>query len=207
MRLLARLFARAVLLVGAVVDLLDDVLHGTPIHVSGYRNNLILMGSPSPFRFDPLALQSRIDSNTSLKRDLESISVSHPTEIIGTFVMGEQGLGKYTAHVDPVTDDRPVMEYSKSLHYLSAQDAGIYRGMAEVRNYVDTAELPFLADYLALMEIMYHEPAFLEMSNAWMKRSTLERARRHYQSLLARGYRSGYLEHFLGTGLVVELRK
>ena len=177
------------------------------ILVSGYRNNLILMGSPSPFRFDSRALQRRIDSNASLKRDLESISASHPTEIIGAFVMGEQGLEEYAAHVDPVTDDRPVMEYSKSLHYLSAQDAGIYRGMAEVWNYVDAAELPFLADYLALMEIMYHEPAYLEMSNAWMKRSTLERARRHYQSLLARGYRSGYLEHFLGTGLVAELRK
>jgi spermidine synthase len=175
--------------------------------ISGYRNNLILMGSPSPFRFKTLDLQMRIDSNAALKRDLESISASQLTELIGTFVMGARGLREYTAHADPVTDDRPVMEYSKSLHYLSAQDARIYQRMAEIGSYLDGAPLPLLDDYLALMEIMYQEPAFLETSSTWMKRSTLEQARLHYQSLLTRGFRSGYLEHFLGAGLVQELRR
>jgi hypothetical protein len=99
------------------------------------------------------------------------------------------------------------MEYSKSLHYLSAQDPRIYDGMMEVWDYLDDAGMPLLDDYLALMEIMYHEKAFLETSNTWMKRSTVESARRHYQNLLARDYRSGYLEDFLGRGLVQELRR
>jgi hypothetical protein len=79
--------------------------------------------------------------------------------------------------------------------------------MAEIGSYLDGAPLPLLDDYLALMEIMYQEPAFLETSSTWMKRSTLEQARQHYQSLLTRGFRSGYLEHFLGAGLVRELRR
>jgi hypothetical protein len=57
------------------------------------------------------------------------------------------------------------------------------------------------------MEIMYHQEAFLETSDAWMSRSTIEALKSHYRSLSARGYRSGYLEHFLGTPLVQELRK
>jgi len=177
------------------------------ILISGYRNNLILMGSPDPFHFDTRELRRKIDSNTSLKHDLQSISAGNLTEIIGSFVMGERGLVEYTAEVDPVTDDHPYMEYSKSLHYLSAQDPRIYDGMAEVWDYLDEASMPLLNDYLALMKIMYHEKAFLETSNTWMKRSTVEAARRHYQSLLAREYRSGYLEDFLGGGLVQELRR
>jgi hypothetical protein len=175
--------------------------------VSGYRNNLILMGSPQPFRFSPRRLRSELAANPSLRRDLESISADDPTELIGTFVMGERGLAAYTRGVEPVTDDHPTMEYSKSLHYLSDQDPRLYDGLAEVRDYL-AAEAPAgLSDYLALMEILYHESAFLASSNAWMQRSTLEKARRHYRRLLARGYRSGYLEHFLGEGLVRELRR
>ena len=178
--------------------------------VSGYRSNLILMGSPSDFRFDTAVLQRAMASNEALLRDLESISAATPTELVGSFVMGERGLVAYTEGAEPVSDDHPSMEYSKSLHYLSAQDPRLYDGMAEVFDYLhpaDAAVLPLLSDYLALMGILYHEAAYLDTSATWMKRSTVESARRRYQSLLAEGYRSGYLEHFLGPGLVQELRR
>jgi spermidine synthase len=177
------------------------------ILISAYRNNLILMGSPSPFRFDAPSLRARIDSNAALAQDLRAVSAGDLTEIAGSFVMGERGLAEYTADADPVTDDHPSMEYSKSLHFFSAQDPRIYDRMGEVWSYLYGTQMPFLKDYLAMMEIMYHQEAFLETSNAWMKRSTLESLRRHYQSLRARGYRSGYLEHFLGRALVQELMK
>jgi hypothetical protein len=99
------------------------------------------------------------------------------------------------------------MEYSKSLHFLSTQDPQIYDGMAEVWDYLDETQLPFLKEYLAVMEIMYHEEAYLGTSSAWMERSTMAALKRHYRSLRARGYRSGYLEHFLGKKLVQELMK
>jgi len=177
------------------------------ILISGYRNNLILMGSPSPFRFDAQRLRARIDSNTALKLDLQAISADDLTEITGSFVMGERGLAEYTANANPVTDDHPSMEYSKSIHFLSAQDPGIYDGMAEAWDYLDETQVPLLSDYLALMEIMYHEEAYLGTSNAWMNRSTVDALKRHYRSLRAQGHRSGYLEHFLGQGLVQELMK
>ena len=175
--------------------------------ISGYRNNLILMGSPDSFRFDTSELRNEIGSNSSLKRDLESISAGDPTEIIGSFVMGERGLAEYTADVDPVTDNHPSMEYSKSLHYLSTQDSRIYDRMDEVWDYVNEKDRPLLEHYLALMEIMYHERAFLETSNAWMSGSSVRSAREHYRRLLAENFRSGYLEHFLGRGLVEELSR
>jgi hypothetical protein len=106
-----------------------------------------------------------------------------------------------------VSDDHPTMEYSKSIHYLSPQDPEIYDGMAETWNYLDETQVPFLTDYLALMEIMYHQTAYLEVSDAWMDRATLEAIKRHYRNLRAGGYRSGYLEHFLGAPLVQELMK
>jgi spermidine synthase len=177
------------------------------ILISGYRNNLILMGSPNPFRFDVQKLRARIDSNTALKQDLQAISSNDLTEITGSFVMGERGLAEYTANADPVTDDHPSMEYSKSIHFLSAQDPRIYDGMAEVWDYLDETQVPMLRDYIALMEIMYHEDAYLETSNKWMKRSTMEALKRHHRSLRDQGYRSGYLEHFLGERLVQELMK
>ncbi len=175
--------------------------------ISGYRNNLILMGSPKPFRFDAQDLRARIDSNTALKQDLQAISADGLTEITGSFVLGERGLAEYTADADPVTDDHPSMEYSKSIHFLSAQDPRIYDGMAEVWDYLDEMQIPLLRDYIALMEIMYHEEAYLDTSGAWMKRSTMEALKRHYRSLRDQGYRSGYLEHFLGESLVQELMK
>jgi spermidine synthase len=177
------------------------------ILISGYRNNLILMGSPNAFRFDVQKLRARIDSNTALKQDLQAISADDLTEITGSFVIGERGLAEYTANADPVTDDRPSMEYSKSIHFLSAQDSRIYDGMAEVWDYLDETQVPLLRDYIALMEIMYHEEAYLDTSDAWMKRSTMEALKRHYRSLRDQGYRSGYLEHFLGEPLVQELMK
>lgn len=177
------------------------------ILVSGYRNNLILVGSPTAFAFEPAALRRRIDASLPLKADLQAISAADPTEIVGSFVMGERGLAEYTAGVRPVTDDRPGMEYSKSLHYLSAQDPRLYDDMAEVWDYLGEAELPPLKDYLAVMELLYHQQAFLEASDAWMKKATVVSMRRHDRNLLARGYRSGYLEHFLGPGLVRELRR
>ena len=79
--------------------------------------------------------------------------------------------------------------------------------MAEVSDYLDETQVPFLEDYFALMEIMYHQTAYLEGSNTWMDRATVEAMRRHYQSLRAGGYRSGYLEHFYGAPLVQELMK
>jgi hypothetical protein len=100
-----------------------------------------------------------------------------------------------------------MMEYSKSIHYLSAQDPEIYDGMAETWDYLDETQVPFLTDYLAVMEIMYHQTAYLEGSSAWMDRSTVEPIKQHYRSLRAGGYRSGYPEHFLGAPLVQELMK
>jgi predicted membrane-bound spermidine synthase len=177
------------------------------ILISGYRNNLILMGSPSSFHFDLPTLRARIDSNAALKQDLQVVSANDLTEIAGSFVMGERGLAEYSANAAPVSDDHPTMEYSKSIHYLSPQDPEIYDGMAEAWNYLDETQVPFLTDYLALMEIMYHQTAYLEVSDAWMDRATLEAIKRHYRNLRAGGYRSGYLEHFLGAPLVQELMK
>jgi len=177
------------------------------ILISGYQNNLILIGSPTSFRFDLPTLRSRIDSNVALKRDLQAVSASGLTEIAGSFVMGERGLAEYSESAAPVSDDHPTMEYSKSVHYLSPQDPEIYDVMAEVSDYLDETQVPFLEDYFALMEIMYHQAAYLEGSNAWMDRATVEAMRRHYQSLRAGGYRSGYLEHFYGAPLVQELMK
>jgi spermidine synthase len=177
------------------------------ILISGYRSNLILMGSPGSFEFDLPMLRARIDSNIGLKQDLQAASADDLTELVGAFVMGERGLAEYTANAAPVSDDHPTMEYSKSIHYRSPQDPRVYDGMAEVWDYLDETQVPFLEDYLALMEISYHQTAYLEGSGAWMERATVEAMKRHYQSLRVGGYRSGYLEHFLGVPLVQELMK
>ena len=75
------------------------------------------------------------------------MSADDLTEIAGSFVMGERGLAEYTADAAPVSDDHPLMEYSKSIHYLSPQDPKIYDGMAEISDYLDETQLPFLKSH------------------------------------------------------------
>ena len=181
--------------------------------VSGYRSQLILIGSPGEFQLDAERVGSKLDSNIALKRDLASISAGSVTEIFGSFVMGKRGLRAYTAGVDPLTDDHPFMEYSKTLHYLSSQDSRIYDRMDEVWSYLVKGDVPILEsyptlrDYLAVMAIIYHSRAFLESSDARVKMSTFERLQFHYRTLLMREYRSRYLEHFLGNAMVQDLRR
>jgi len=85
------------------------------ILLSGNKRQLILVGrKDEPIIIDPEMLNARIQANTTIKRDLEKYSLSTVTEFIGTFVASRKTLADAVWNSYPVTDDYPIMEYTKN---------------------------------------------------------------------------------------------
>jgi tetratricopeptide (TPR) repeat protein len=89
-----------------------DVFPGAVL-LSGATADLLLVGArDAPARIDAAAVRARLSRTPAVRRDLERVDLGTVTEIVGTFVGGGETLARATAGVPPVTDDRPLQEYS-----------------------------------------------------------------------------------------------
>lgn len=112
------------------------------ILVSGWRDDLILVGSLSPFRFDAAHLSSELASRAEVRREMDMIGMGSVPELVGTFVMGERRLRSYLAGADAVTDDRPYMEYVTCVPISFPPDPFLFQGTDELTRYYNDSRLP-----------------------------------------------------------------
>ena len=72
---------------------------------------MLLVGSNEPLELDARRIASRYDRPV-VSRALSDVGVTCPAALVATWVTGREGLERYAAGADPVTDDRPHIEYA-----------------------------------------------------------------------------------------------
>jgi spermidine synthase len=81
--------------------------------LSGAQPNLLLLGAnDARIEIDPARVASTLANAPAVRQDLERLDLGTAREIVGTFLGSAQTLADATRLSVPVTDDRPVQEYS-----------------------------------------------------------------------------------------------
>lgn len=135
--------------------------------LSGSEAELILMGTTGPsLTFDPAALQRKIQASPAVQADLDRVDLGTMSELLGTFAASRETMEKATAGVPALTDDRPLLEYSRSSHLAAVGAEGMPADLFDPSG-IDRhcpgclAKVPGLAAHLGLLGQVYASKAFL----------------------------------------------
>jgi spermidine synthase len=133
--------------------------------LSGAESELLLLGTNDDrIEIDPEKLEAALAQAPDVRADLERFDLGRPHEIVGTFVGSARTLAAATRGVAPVTDDRPVQEYSvRSMLNVSRGVPGAVVNLRAVgdwcpRCFVEgqpVLSVRGLNTYLALLETAY----------------------------------------------------
>jgi tetratricopeptide (TPR) repeat protein len=81
--------------------------------LSGAKADLVLLGAnDAAVQIDPARLASRLSNAPAVQADLQQFGLGSVREIVGTFVGSARNLADASRDSAPVTDDRPILEYS-----------------------------------------------------------------------------------------------
>ncbi|HEV8317134.1 MAG TPA: tetratricopeptide repeat protein [Vicinamibacterales bacterium] len=81
--------------------------------LSGAKADLLLVGAnDAPVEIDPERVASALASAPAVQADLQRFALGSVREIVGTFMGSAQNLVDASRESPPVTDDRPMQEYS-----------------------------------------------------------------------------------------------
>jgi spermidine synthase len=135
------------------------------ILISGAEADLLLVGVNGPrIEIDPERLARSLAKAPAVQADLRRLDLGTVREIVGTFVGSPQRLAEATAETAPVTDNRPLQEYSvRSLLNFGEAVPGAVVDLGQVaawcpKCFVDRTPVPLakgLDTYLALLGRAY----------------------------------------------------
>src|SRR5579871_397410 len=74
-------------------------------------HEMLLIGSYSPIDLDVHQITRRF-MQSSVSTPLKAVGISSPAALLATWVTGRDGLERYAARANPVTDDHPRIEYA-----------------------------------------------------------------------------------------------
>jgi spermidine synthase/Flp pilus assembly protein TadD len=81
--------------------------------LSGAKADLLLLGAnDAPVEIDPARLAARLSNAPAAQADLQQFALGSVREIVGMFVGSARNLAEASRDSAPVTDDRPILEYS-----------------------------------------------------------------------------------------------
>jgi spermidine synthase len=133
--------------------------------ISGAEADLLLVGVNGPrLEIDPERLTRSLANAPAVQGDLRRLSLGTVREIVGTFVGSGRKLADATRETAPVTDNRPLQEYSvKSLLNFGEAVPGDVVNLGQVdawcpKCFVDQKPVPLaegLDTYLALLARAY----------------------------------------------------
>ncbi len=78
-------------------------------------HEMLLIGSFSPIELDASRIQKRFQQ-PNVTAALGAVGISSPAALLATWVTGREGLETYAGKINPVTDDRPSIEYGPWTH-------------------------------------------------------------------------------------------
>ena len=80
--------------------------------LSGYRDELILVGRrQAPIEIHPDLVERRVAAVPGLRSELRGIALGSPVELVGMLAATTPTLERATRGVEPLRDDRPILEY------------------------------------------------------------------------------------------------
>lgn len=98
----------ATAMIRAFVDVFPNA-----VLLSGAKADLVLLGArDGSVEIDPGRLASALSSAPGVQADLRRFALGSVREIAGMFIGSSQSLADATRNTSPVTDDRPIQEYS-----------------------------------------------------------------------------------------------
>lgn len=97
-------------LLQAMMDVFKEVHVYLPSRIEG-----VVLGSDEPMNADMLAWAKTIAENARVRENLDDVSLGTPEALIGNLVLDTEGVRKWIAGAPAVTDDRPVVEYFRSV--------------------------------------------------------------------------------------------
>jgi spermidine synthase len=142
--------------------------------LSGDKRELILIGSTGTDAFlDPARVREGLARAPRIRDDLEQIGAGSIVELAATFVAGPGVLADATSDVPAVTDDYPIMEYSRGITHVRTRLPAEVFNAREIREwcpacYRDGAPIPELRDLSSVIHAFssyYASDAFLNYSN------------------------------------------
>jgi tetratricopeptide (TPR) repeat protein len=84
----------------------------------------IMIGSDRKLSIDFAKLKQRMEDE-AIQRDLREIGFQNPYRLLSTFMMGEEGLRRYTKGAGIVTDNRPTVEFTAPrIHHAGVKIKG-----------------------------------------------------------------------------------
>jgi len=95
-----------------------DVFPQTSVWDSMHPGEWILIGSKKPLALDIDALERRM-SEPHLRADLRKIGIETPSDLLSLYLKGGDFLEQFAGKIDPVTDDRSVVDYTIPRHARS----------------------------------------------------------------------------------------
>ncbi len=146
---------------------IDVVPHA--VLLSGTQAELLLVGTTAGrLELDPRRFRARLDAEPRVAADLTRVDLGTVREIVGTFLGSSETLARATREARPVTDDRPLQEYSVR-SVLATGDGGVPASLVDLPSAAkwcpacfsgeaSTPEADGLEAYLALMDEVYHAP-------------------------------------------------
>jgi spermidine synthase len=139
--------------------------------LSGTQGELLLVGTSGvSIEVDPDRLARALEQSPKVADDLRRLDLGTVTEIVGTFVGSADTLTRATRDSLPVSDDRPVQEYSVR-SALSSGTSGVPAALIDLSAAAawchrcfegEDSPAPAVAGldtYLALLDEAYHAPA------------------------------------------------
>ena len=138
------------------------------ILLSGMGDELLLIGTTADHvEVDPDRLAQALAREPKVQADLRRIDLGSVEQIVGTFLASPDVLARATRMSPPVTDDRPLQEYSVR-SVLAAGPAGVPAALVDLPSASkwcprcfngEESTIDGLDAYLALMDEVYHASA------------------------------------------------
>ena len=101
----------------------DVFPHGTAWQQLTADGNLLLIGTMSPLRIDYQLLKEKMQRGR-VRQDLELAGVQGPDALLSMLVFDEEALAEFVKDVEPVTDDRTVVDFTMPRYIGSGYGMG-----------------------------------------------------------------------------------
>lgn len=78
-------------------------------------HEMLLIGSHDPIELDAREITTRF-ADPGVTTTLSAVGIKSPAALLATYITGRDGLDGYVANAEPVTDNRPRIEYANWVH-------------------------------------------------------------------------------------------
>lgn len=79
------------------------------------RGDYLLVGTASPLRVDYGLLEQRIAASAGVQRDMASLRLARPLDLLTLFLLDEAALARFARSAPENTDDKPLLEFAAPL--------------------------------------------------------------------------------------------